>query len=222
MFSNSGHNEFEEQLYEDSLEGLGRMTLKEKIEIQLKYFNKHAFNPHSIIEHEKNQLLQRTDGDEFRHDWETLEKRIKRAEETFKSGEINSIASSFYYLGLISAKLDQEKVDHIEINKLLIDSKIRKLNNIPFERKAAIFQFIQETAVGYASHCWQSPEHSAKRIGQMAQLTKDYIATVFSDSETLSSLSSFGTTIPRDINTYKKWLRSIAPASAQKRGAPKK
>lgn len=222
MFSESGHVDFLTQLVEDASIGLDKKTIKEKIEIQLEHTQKYAFNPNSILDHEKKQLLKRTDHKDFIHEWEKLETRITKAEKALNSSDIYAIAANFYYLGLISAQLDQEKIDPAEMRSLLISAKTRAINNFPLERKAEILNFIQTTAVDYAYHYWQSSEHSSVRIGKMAQLTKDFITDVFSNNEAFSDFPIYGVTIPSDLNTYKKWLRPIAPTSAQKRGAPKK
>ena len=183
-------------------------------------------NPYALIEHEKNQLTEHTPDDYFTSEWESLTRALTEAKKALESEEVNSIACTFYWLGVASARLDSEKADN-EYHIKVLDSHIaRTKSNLPFQKKSITAQLVKDIAIGFAKIYWREHEskeiHERPRMSDAAEFIHQKIKSAFSSDKYKKEIEGSGYEIPEDLAIIKNWLRPTAPSWAQRRGRPTK
>ncbi|ARU27753.1 hypothetical protein [Cellvibrio sp. PSBB006] len=222
MFIKSGHIEYEEFLIERGSQHIGTLSKKDLIMQMQDHLEEHRYNTSLILEHEENQYKKKQGIKEFDQKWVVLKDRTLEARAVLASGDINLIASTFYWLGLASAQLDQEATDLIEFSKNMSSIRHGMKSELALSKKNVASKFVRKEALEFANKCWKSPSHSHERIGKIAELTKIHIEALCSSNKEIEEIiDQSGYKLPRDINVIKRWLRPIAPKSAQARGRPK-
>ena len=110
------------------------------------------------------------------------------------------------YKDVLLAEVQESKVAVEKAKKAL--SQIEK--KMPLIEKTASLQLSKHVAQRIAIRLWETPEHYNKRVGDMTQEVKSEFYTKYSNEGNFND------------NTFRKWIKEVAPVHAMKRGRPSK
>lgn len=118
--------------------------------------------------------------------------------------EISQLDES--YEDALQTQIEEDKVN---INRL--KNKLAALEKkLPLVKKQASLKLCKHAAQKIATDLWGTSEHCNKRVGDMTQEVKSEFYTKYPNEESFND------------NTFRRWIKEIAPAHAKQRGRPAK
>lgn len=166
-----------------------------------------------LINHHAEEALRALKADSWDHRWDALQEAINLAGEAWESGNPHEIGISMYRLGEAANQLNHPNSE--EMCKLYEAALANIERTRPIVLKNARVQSLSLCAQNLASLYWQSDSNEEIRIGEMCEKVYPLVHKFAIDN-------GFQDLMPGEVEGIKKWLRTVAPAYAQKRGRPAK
>ena len=155
-----------------------------------------------------------------REEWDLLELTCNEAKEEIKKGNIEESCWAFFRMGSLAHHLEGESQEEIlELYKIfqayVRNQKSELSRATPLFSKQYFLKKVKKSVQKIAEEKWKRDENKSIRISKMTKLIWKHLQ----DKENnLFNHKHF----PKKEDSLKPWLREIAPAYAQKRGAPTK
>lgn len=171
-----------------------------------------------FVRFQQAQVWKALDEGYYDFSFSQLSDAIKGYEEANALNDSNRVSFALIELGAAIAQMKvsykdtlyKEMKESKEALKKAEENCAKAARRLPLEEIAIQKRICKQEAQKIATELWGIPEHSNKRVGEM---TQEVISKFYTKYPTADHF---------DDQTFRSWIKKVAPAHAMKRGRPSK